>query len=380
MRILQTPPRFYPYVGGVETVAVALSRALVTLGHDVTVICADEPPGGPTRFDGADIHRLWYPAKVANTNITPALPMALWRTPFDVIHTHLPTPWSADWSVLIGRARRKGVVLTYYNDIVGGGGAATAIARLYNTAWLPVALALAHRVVFNSASLFERPGTPLKAVERKACLVPNGVDTRRFYPKPELRTAGKIGFLAVLDDFHRYKGLDVLLRSAQELDGRGLEGTLLVGGSGALRSEYERLAASLGLVDRVRFLGFVPDSELLDFFNGCQVFVLPTTDRRREGFGLVVVEAMACGVPVVVTSAAGVADVVRETGAGIVVPPGDTSALTSALERLLTEPGLARQLGERGRKATEKRFDWTAIARRYEPLYEEAMAIGRRPR
>jgi glycosyltransferase involved in cell wall biosynthesis len=371
MRILQTPPRIYPYTGGVENVVLALSQALVGLGHEVTIACADEPSGAPSQLDGLLVRRLWYPVKVANTNVTPALAWYLAREPFDVIHTHLPTPWVADWSVLVGRARRKGVVLTYHNDIVGTG-VAGAAARLYNEVWLPLVLRLAHRVVTNSPQVLERPGSPLRAVRQKVSLVPNGVDTGRFYPRFESRTAGTIGFLAVLDDFHRYKGLAILLQAAQELVRRGRTIRLLIGGDGALRLEYQRMAASFGLASLAEFRGFVPEHGLLDFFNGCELFVLPTTDSRREGFGLVVLEAMACGLAVVVSAAAGVAELAEGAGAGLVIPPGDVRALADALDGLLSNPFEAARLGQWGRKAAESRFSWTAIARQYERIYDQS--------
>src|SRR4051794_37835018 len=101
MRILQTPPRFPPYVGGVENIVLEVSQALVRLGHDVSVVCAAEPANASESLAGVRVLRLPYLTKVANTNITPTLPITLLREPFDIVHTHLPTPWTADWSVLI---------------------------------------------------------------------------------------------------------------------------------------------------------------------------------------------------------------------------------------------------------------------------------------
>jgi glycosyltransferase involved in cell wall biosynthesis len=374
--VLQAPPRLYPAIGGVETVVLSLSRALVDLGHHVEVLCADEPSGSPSRVAGIRTRRLWYPLKVANTNITPALPLHLALQHFDVVHAHVPTPWSADWPAIIGRVRKKGVVLSYYNDIVGTG-LASAIALLYNLLPLRLTLGLAHRVVINSTHLLDDPASPLLRVRQKLRHVHNGVDTARLCPKPELRQAGRIGFLAVLDEFHRYKGVDILLKATRELSGRGQAVDLRIGGEGALKVEYRNMAASMGLGDDVRFEGFVPERALVDFYNTCQVFVLPATDARQEGYGLVAMEAMACGVPVVVTDAAGIADLVRDCNAGLVVPARDPSALAGAIEQFLSDPELARHQGAQGRKAVEERFSWRAIAHEYEQLYAQALAAAR---
>jgi glycosyltransferase involved in cell wall biosynthesis len=368
MRILQTPPRVFPYIGGVETVVLSLSRALARRGHDVTVVCADEPGGGPSDCDGVKIKRLRYPFKVANTNLTPSLPFSLCREGFDVVHTHLPTPWSADWSALIGRLRRKGVVVTQYNDIVGSG-ASGAVARLYNRACLPVTLRLADRVVVNSADAVDRAG-PIEALPaHKLRVIPNAVDTGQFHPEPGLRIARTVGFLAVLDEFHRYKGLDILLRAVRLVLDAGGDIRLVVGGTGVLTTEYESLASSLGLDGVVVFLGRVAD--VTSFYNTCEVFVLPTTDRRQEGFGLVALEAMACGVPVIVSAAAGISQLVLDREAGVVVPAGDVSSLAQAIKSLLADGSAARELGGRARCAVEADLSWSAVAAQYERLYEE---------
>ncbi|MFL5733316.1 MAG: glycosyltransferase family 4 protein [Chloroflexia bacterium] len=379
MRVLQTPPRLYPAIGGVETVVLSLSRALADLGHEVEVLCADEPARGPSTVAGIPTRRLWYPIKVANTNITPALPAHLALRRFDVVHTHLPTPWSADWSALLGRARRKGVVLSYYNDILGSGSAGQ-VASLYNRLCLPVTLRLVHRVVINSTHLLDKPGSPLRRARRKLRQLPNGVDTELLRPQPELRQPGRIGFLAVLDQFHRYKGADVLLEATRQLACRGHTIDLRIGGDGPLRAEYASTAASLGISDHVRFEGFVPEGSLPDFLNSCQVFVLPSTDAMREGYGLVALEAMACGLPVVVTEATGVAALVRDCDAGFVVPPGDPAALALAIERLISSPDIAHHHGMQGRKAMEERHSWKAIAHEFEQLYTQAINAARTPR
>src|SRR5664280_2480803 len=97
MKIVQTPVRFYPFTGGVENYVYYMSKELVKLGHDVKVICANEPSSIKEEIvDGINIKRLHYITKIANTNITPGFPFALSSEDFDIIHTHIPTPWSAD--------------------------------------------------------------------------------------------------------------------------------------------------------------------------------------------------------------------------------------------------------------------------------------------
>lgn len=372
MRILQTPVRFFPAIGGVESVVLGLSRALAALGHDVTVVCSDEPSREPRSLDGVSIRRLKTAAKLANTNITPGLPLELLRLDFDVVHTHLPTPWSADWSAWLGRLRGRGVIVSYYNDIVGQG-AAGVVAGLYNATLLRILYRAAHRFITLTPEHMSSPGSRLKPVWHKTSLLQTGVDTAGFQPQPDLRTPGQIGFLAVLDTFHRYKGLDVLLRALRRLADRGVDARLSIGGDGALRGEYERLAASLQLGDRAHFLGRLPDEGLAPFFNACSTFVLPSISGAQEGYGLVALEAMACGVPIVTTTAAGIAPIVRDAQAGLVVPPGDDAALADAIEHVLGDAGVRRHMGGSGRGLVESRFSWRAVAEDYVAVYRSAL-------
>jgi len=150
----------------------------------------------------------------------------------------------------------------------------------------------------------------------------------------------------------------------------GCDIQLAIGGTGALAMEYESLARRLGLDGVVVFLGRVAD--VTSFYNACEVFVLPTTDRRQEGFGLVALEAMACGVPVIVSAAAGISQLVRDREAGVVVPAGEVSSLAQAIKGLLAAPSAARELGGRGRRAVEADLSWSAVATQYERIYEES--------
>lgn len=375
MNILQTPVRFYPAIGGVETVVLGLSRALAQRGHNVHVLTSDQPSAQPTALDGIRITRLRTAAKLANTNITPALPIWLAREKFDIVHTHLPTPWSADWSAWVGRVRGKAVVTSFYNDIVGRG-AAGAFARAYNATAFKMLLRASHRLITLTPDHISSPISPLRNALGKTSLLKAGIDTAQFFPMPELRQPNTVSFLAVMDEFHRYKGLDVLLRAMAQLPAQK-QARLRVGGQGALREEYERMAAGLGLAESVEFLGRLPDAGLAPFFNQSSLFVLPSTSGAQEGYGLVALEAMACGVPVITTTEAGLAPIARQANAALVVPAGDPAALAEAIGRVLSDPALAAQLGANGLALIQNKFSWAAIAQDYEAVYAEAMACSK---
>lgn len=364
LRIVHTPPRYYPYVGGGEELCRGFARQLARQGHDVRVICADAGPPLPV-VEGIAVRRTATAAYVANTNLTPALAAYLLRAPADVFHTYLPTPWSADWTTIIGRVRRIPVVVSYQNDIVGRG-AAGAVAAAYNRTVLPLTLRLASAVHVHTTKYAES-SPHLRGVRAKLVVLPPGVDVERFAPDGADRWPSTFFFLSLLDEYHRYKGLDVLLRAVSLARPRAPGVRLVVGGRGALREEYRGLAARLGIADSVEFRGFVPGEELLRLFRRCTAFVLPSNRREQEGFGLVALEAMSAGAPVIASSIVGLAEDVATVGAGRIVPPDDADALASAL--VGASRGELAGAGVRGRAHAVATYAWPVVGARLEGLY-----------
>jgi glycosyltransferase involved in cell wall biosynthesis len=366
MKILQTPARIFA-TGGVESYVRNLSRELVGMGHDVEVICADGP--GENEVDQR-IHTktLKSRGKMANTSITPYLPLALHREDFDIIHTHLPTPWSADWSGLISRLKKRPLVLTYHNDIVGEGWAGQ-IAWIYNKTALKLLMKSAGGIIVTR----NRYISPyLKEYAGKVFFIPLGIDVEAFRPRAA-PPKGDIFFLSVLDEFHRYKGLEVLFAALKIMKQELPDVRLVVGGRGCMLDHYRRMADSLGIGDNVSFAGFIPSEKLIEYYNGCRLFALPSTDPRREGFGIVPLEAMACERPVVVTEIMGMAGDINECGAGMVVRCNDKEALASSMLAILKDDDLARRMGAEGRKLAIGKYSWRRAAEQIERVYRELL-------
>jgi glycosyltransferase involved in cell wall biosynthesis len=363
MRILQTPMRLFA-TGGVESYVRSLSKELIGMGHEVGAICADEP--GENEVDNCiRIKTLRTMGKIANTSITPSLPLALLREDFDILHTHLPTPWSADWSALVSEFKKRPLVLTYHNDIVAEGFAKN-IASIYNKTALRLLLNSAEGIIVTRKS---HMSPYLEAHAEKIFIIPVGIDVEVFRPQ-EIPLKGDIFFLSVLDEFHRYKGLEVLLGALKIIKQEMPEVLLIVGGCGGLVDSYMRMADSLGVKDNVKFAGFISSEQLLEYYNGCKLFVLPSTDSRREGFGIVPLEAMACQKPVVVTDIMGMAEDIKESGAGMVVGCYDKDALASSMLCILKDEDLAKRMGALGRKLTVEKYSWRRTAEQIETVYK----------
>jgi len=377
MKIVQTPVRFYPFTGGVENYVYDLSKELVRRGHDISVICANEPKSKKEEvINGIRVKRISFAGKISNTNITPGLPFELLREDFDLIHAHLPTPWSADWSAIISIIKRKPLVLTYYNDIVGYD-SASRLAQLYNHTSLHIVLKRANRIIIIQPNYLHM-SPYLREYGDKIEVISAGVDVDKFRPiegplEKELHSP-TLFFLSVLDRYHKYKGLDDLLRALAIVKAKINDVKLVVGGDGALLNHYRNASNALGLEQNVDFVGFIPDDAIVRRYNECDMFVLPSLSPEQEGFGMVLLEAMACGKPVVSTEIVGVAEDIKRTGAGIIVERGNVESLAQAILDLLQNRDLAVKMGAVGRKLVEENYNWGEVAKRFEHVYRDLLS------
>ena len=369
MKIVQTPVRFYPFIGGVENYVYYLSKELVRRGHQIEVICANEPQSiNIDNIEGIKVKRLSYLGRIANTNITPQLPLILSQEDYDIIHTHIPTPWSADWSAVLSKIKNKPLVITYHNDIIGEG-IVDYIARFYNSTFLKLLLKRADKIIITQPS-YLKSSDYLRDYQDKIEVIPNGVDVDKFQPRKTFNDDYTIFFLSLLDEFHRYKGLDYLLKSLQIVKKEIPNFKLVVGGKGVLVDYYKKMAASMGLVDNVEFTGFISDDEIVGYYNQANVFVLPSTSSLQEGFGIVALEALACQIPVITTDIVGVAEDLVAVNGGLVVPPKDVVKLAEAIIIIFKDRELQKEMGKRGRKLVMEKYTWKSVASNMEKLYK----------
>jgi glycosyltransferase involved in cell wall biosynthesis len=218
-------------------------------------------------------------------------------------------------------------------------------------------------VVTCSGELGQRIDTALGARLRHHVIY-NGVDADRFAgPAAGARAPGQDVILHV-GKFDHNKGQDVLIdafaRIADEFPGTVLR---LVGGSGQHLAHLRAQVEGLNLAARVEFFADVPYADMPSHFSSATLFAFPS---RQEAFGLVLLEAGACKLPVVASRVGGIPELIRERETGLLVEPGDAAALAQALRTLLNEPALARGLGERLSARVAADFSWDATRRRYE--------------
>lgn len=203
-------------------------------------------------------------------------------------------------------------------------------------------------------------------------VIPNGIDPDLFSPAvppaPGIahRRRLTILFLGRLED---RKGLGTLLDAYSLLRQVRADCQLVVVGDGPLRRGYQRRVEEEGIPD-VRFCGFVPEAAKPSYFTACDIYCAPNTGK--ESFGVILLEAMASGKPVVATAIDGFRQVIKDGQEGLLTPAGDEAQLAATLARLLDNPDLRRQLGERGRQAAEG-YAWPLVADRVLSVYDSAL-------
>ena len=200
-------------------------------------------------------------------------------------------------------------------------------------------------------------------------VVPLGTTPSRFRPgidpRPVRRKYGLDGGPWILTaarlDYH--KGIDTVIRALPAIRAVCPTARYVVAGVGIRRGYLERLIAELGLGDAVRLLGFVPDEELPALYNAADVFVL---DSRRfdllvEGFGIAILEASACGLPVIGGRSGGIPEAVRDGETGLVIDPEAPAAVAAAVSQLLADGETRRRMGAAGRAAVERYYNWDRV-------------------
>jgi phosphatidylinositol alpha-1,6-mannosyltransferase len=192
-----------------------------------------------------------------------------------------------------------------------------------------------------------------------------GVDVMELRERFELEDSG-VRWLLTVARLEPHKGVDMVLRALPEIIARAPDVRYAVAGKGPERERLKKLAHKIGVADRVHFLGEVSENDLPALYNLASVYVGASRRAERlgvEGFGISLVEASACGLPVVAGRSGGIPDAVREGETGFLIPPEDPAAIAEVVTRLLGDTELAGRVGMAGRRAVETYYNWDRVVR-----------------
>jgi rhamnosyl/mannosyltransferase len=368
MNVLHVGKYYPPAPGGMERVVqllceherrVADSRVLVSNTAPSTVVEA---------WNGVPVTRVARLGSIGSVGICPTFPFHWRRQPCDIAVLHEPNPLALVADFLSGQSGP--LVVWYHSEVLRPAWK----YRLMYEPFLRRVLDRAARVVVSSPALAEHAAA-LQPYRAKCRVVPFGIELdrlactpavaaraeaiRRDHPGPRALFVGRLV---------PYKGVSVLLEAVS-----GLDLTTFVVGGGPLEAALRSQAARAARPDRVVFTGEVPDDEVIALYHACDMFVLPSV-TRAEAFGMVQLEAMACGKSVVSTNVpSGVPWVNRHGVSGLVVPAGDSGALREAISALATGEALRLQLGAGARARVEREFTAARMAERTVALYREVL-------
>jgi glycosyltransferase involved in cell wall biosynthesis len=363
-KVLHLATYVVPHVGGVEhhmhTLCTALSEHM-----DVSELGGGGPRLRAAKhiIDGVSVTQLATPFTIRSATICPAVPSIIRSSKADLVHLHMPNPFGA--AAYLSSGHRGPMIVTWHFDVVRQRVMNQVFKHLFNRV-----LDRASAIVTTSPNLV-RSSERLRTRSERVRVIPYGIDYAALN-KPcapeveELRRRYGQRILLGVGRLIYYKGWRYLLSAMPRIDA-----TLLIVGEGPLREELERQVQAEGIAHKVHFLGEL--TQLAALYQACDVYVMPSI--KGEAFGIVQIEAMSAGKPVVNTNLeSGVPFVSRHDDSGFTVPPHDSEGLVKAINRLLEDPALRQRFGMRGKARVQSEFSIAAMKRATLKLYGEVLS------
>jgi rhamnosyl/mannosyltransferase len=362
-RVLHIGKFYPPYKGGMETHLQELCRGLAQR-VDLEVIVSNNSRETFVENDGPiRIQRIGNLMNLASAPICPGMSAAIRSTPADIVHLHAPNPTAVLAYFASSHAGR--LVVTHHSDIVR--------QRFLKLALKPLLrrlMARADALICFSPNYAET-SLLLKQHRDKCHVIPHGIDPNVFENVDENEVQairnkyGKHIVLAV-GRLVYYKGIEYLIRAMSDVDA-----ALIIIGTGPLHDQLRNTARKCGVLDRVHLVGQVEN--VVPFYHAARVFVLPSV-ARSEAFGIVQLEAMACGTPVINTHLdSGVPYVSLHDASGLTVPPADVASLRGAINRVMGDEILYQRLSRGARNRVGELFTATGMADRTFKIYEAVL-------
>ena len=375
----------YPYekhytqyvCGGMETAASTLAAIMSERGHEISVFTTSiDNRDSVEKYENLTVYRYGANFKIAQANIALSL---LWKPleyKIDIVHTHGPTPPASIAALRYAKTKNKPLVVTYHGDAQANwGGVVRRISVLfYNTYLVHSILSHANSVIVPSKD-FADNSKFLKVHRDKITVIPNGINIDEFqvsYSKEECRRQlglrGESRIILFIGALSPTKSPDVILRAMPILKKSVPNIKLIFVGDGILKARLQKTSRELSVEEEVQFIDYVDNSmRKAMLYKSSDLFVLPS---NQESFGIVILEAMASGLPVVASAFGGITNLVKDGQTGLLVPPYNSDILAKAIIKLLGNPELIQKLSEEGKKQVQN-YSWSEIADKTEEIYQE---------
>jgi glycosyltransferase involved in cell wall biosynthesis len=364
--ILHVGKYYPPHMGGIEIHLQRMVRHQAQNCSVKVIVASDGIRSMHEWKDGSELFRLSCLGTIKSMPLCPTLPWHIGRAKADIIHMHMPNP-AAAFAYIVSRCQIP-LVLTHHSDTMGRAG----IRRL-SEPFVQEAMRRASRIIVTSRR-YADTSMELESHRAKIVVIPHGINPAEFAETEQETVSniqGRYGprLVIAIGRLVPFKGFEILIKAMQNVPGN-----LLIIGEGPLRGHLEGAARECGISGRVFFAGEIENSQIVNYLSAGDVFSMPSISRA-ESFGIVQLEAMAAGIPVVNTSIeSGVPDVSLDGVTGMTVPPADAHALAHALTTLLTDGEARLRMGEAGKARVRSEFSEEKMSARTMRIYEEILS------
>lgn len=357
-KLMVVAPYFYPKIGGMENYAWNISKGLKEkFGWEVVVVTSNhvENKYKEETLKGIKIYKLpaWF--KISNTPINP-----MWYFQIrkiiqiekpDIINAHTPVPFMSD--ICAFASRNTKFIVTYHAGSMLKGNILTDIPLfIYEKFIMQYMLKKADILI--AVSEFVKNGI-LKNYKYKTEVITPGVDTSIFKPGLNKKKNNTVLYVGRIDKSSEWKGIRFLIGAVKELKYSNLKINLKLIGSGDAVDYYKKYTKSVG-IDNIEFTGPLRGNKLLNEYQNADILVLPSTSDA-ESFGMVIIEAMACRLPVIGTKVGGVMHLIKHMNDGIIVDRKNSNAIKNAIELLLVDKKRAKRIADCGLRKVLSIYD-----------------------
>ncbi|MEK6922501.1 MAG: glycosyltransferase family 4 protein [Nanoarchaeota archaeon] len=370
MKILLVIHRFPPFIGGFELHAFQLAKKLNELGHDLTVLTTDSLVDAPREeiMDGIKVIRAKTLFHIPKTRIPISPGIYNIKKGYDIVNVFGAIPLISDLVLIIAKLKGSKSVLNNVFDPIGDN--LNLKSSLYKAVYKSyiffgrVIISLFCDKIITWTKDYADNSDLLKGF-KKTDVIGSGVDTNIFKPRiPKKDLVDKYGlenkkvilFVGRLDN---YKGVKYLIDAIKNIENI----KLLLVGDGLERKNLEKQVKNLKVADKVIFVGKKDQDELPYYYNLADIFILPSV-TRQEAFGKVTIEAMASGVPAIVSELLGVKEVIDNGKAGLLIEVGNSNDIEKKLKLLLEDEKLRKGLIKKGLERVKENYTWDIIAER----------------
>lgn len=382
MRIALVPPTYLPSVGGVQINTHSLAKRLKEIGIDVSVVAGKNSLPSTYTIDDIYVQTLpFYLFRGTVKSFFAFIPrsvvcilrgfLVFRRIRPEVVNIHFLGA-NAFYIMLLHMIMRFKIVVTLhgsieapYKDLAQTEGYWEA--KILNWTADRI-LHQASTIVCISQYLYKKVMTTFPDLQNRCKIIPVGLE----FPNFDQMKAARSNFILGAGRLSFEKGFDTLIRAFEEVSQIFPDLRLVIAGDGDERGNLERMVASSNLTGKVVFLGEVKRAKVMELFSGCKLAVVPS---RIEGFGAIILEAMAMGAPIVATSVGGIPELIDDGETAFLVTPENPQELAAKIRFLLLNPDLLNHVGAQAKVKLQGKYDWHEIAGRYVDIYQKVLGF-----